>query len=280
MSKLGNLRTDATAYLALISGAGLSIAGNVADTYRTLGQDTNVLDIVMAVGWPALVVLMVHMFVSTRWVGLSWPMQAMRWLGTLAIGGIAMRVSWVHLNDLMASRGQKPDVAAFGPLAIDLLAIMATALLLAGRRTVSTVGDTGHDARPDGAAVWTRGMDALPDMSTYEQSAMPTAQWADPGNVPPLDTNWTSEEIDLFARLGAELDSTTTPAAPVVTAQLPVRRRQAVRGVVNEEEAIELAEVGRHHGLKAGDIAELLAGYYGVSTRTIRRIPEWRSATS
>jgi hypothetical protein len=34
----------------------------------------------------------------------------------------------------MASRGQKADVAILGPLAIDALAIMATALILAGRR--------------------------------------------------------------------------------------------------------------------------------------------------
>jgi hypothetical protein len=134
MTALGKLWTDAVAYVALILGAGLSIAGNVADTYRTRAAATDPLDIVMAVAWPALVVLMVEIFVSTRWTGLSWPMQLLRWLGTLAIGGMAMRVSWVHLNDLMASRGQKTDVAILGPLAIDCLAIMATALILAGRR--------------------------------------------------------------------------------------------------------------------------------------------------
>jgi hypothetical protein len=279
MTDLGKIWTDSVAYLALSIGAGLSIAGNVADTARTRGQDMDTLDIVMAVSWPVLVVLMVEIFVSTRWTGLSWPMQILRWLGTVAIGGMAMRVSWVHLNDLMLSRDQKVDVAVLGPLAIDCLAIMATALILAGRRTVSTVEDTPRlldvveqDIPDEDMDALRRGMEGLRNG--------PIAQWTSPDSVPALDTNWTSEEIDLFARLGAELDSTTTPAAPVVTAELPVRRRQAVRGVVNEVEAIELAEVGRHHGLKAGDIAELLAGYYGVSTRTIRRIPEWRSATS
>lgn len=138
MTALGKLWTDAVAYVALILGAGLSIAGNVADTYRGRGQAADLLDIVMAVAWPALVVLMVEIFVSPRWVGLSWPMQLLRWLGTLSIGGMAMRVSWVHLNDLMASRGQKADVAILGPLAIDCLAIMATALILAGRRGQSS----------------------------------------------------------------------------------------------------------------------------------------------
>jgi hypothetical protein len=78
-----------------------------------------------------------------------------------------------------------------------------------------------------------------------------------------------------LARLGAELDSTTTPAAPVTSNPLPTRTRQAPRGAVNEAEALELASVGREHGLKAGEIAELLAGHYGVNARTIRRIPGW-----
>ena len=260
MTKLGKLWTDAVAYVALTIGAGLSVAGNVADTYRTRGQATDVLDIVMAVAWPVLVVLMVEIFVSTRWTDLAWPMQAMRWLGTLAIGGMAMRVSWVHLNDLMSSRGQKVDVAILGPLAIDCLAIMATALILAGRRTVSTVEDIAADT--------------LPDVVSIVQD-MPTTNWASPDNVPALDTNWTPQDTHWLARLGAELDSTTTPAAPVVTAELPVRRRQAVRGVVDEMEALELAATGRLHDLGAGEIAQLLAGWYGVSTRTIRRIPGW-----
>lgn len=302
MTKFGNLRTDATAYLALLAGAGLSIAGNVADTYRTRGQDTDALDIVMAVGWPALVVLMVHMFVSTRWVGLSWPVQVMRWLGTLTIGGIAMRASWVHLNDLMLHRDQKADVSALGPVAIDCLAIMATALLLAGRR-VSSVQDKDKDitTAADVTAAWTQDVHkatSIPDMADGQDwtdhgpsgpwakltktsvPSMPTAQWADPGNTPDLDTNWTPEDADWLSRLGRELDSTTTPAVPVVAGTLPTRRRQAVRGVVDELEALELAEIGRLNGLGAGEIAALLAGWYGVSTRTVRRIPGWKEAAA
>lgn len=275
MTKLGKFWTDSVAYLALTIGAGLSIAGNVADTARTRGQDMDVLDIVMAVSWPALVVLMVEIFVSTRWTGLAWPMQVLRWLGTVAIGGMAMRVSWVHLNDLMIHRDQKADVAIFGPLAIDCLAIMATALILAGRRTVAKVEDmprldVAEQAMPQGDVyALGRGMSRLLDG--------PTPMWASPDATPAMDTNWTPADQHWLERLGAELDSTTTPAVPVLTAELPQRRRQAVRGVVNEAEALELASIGREHGLKAGEIAELLAGHYGVSARTVRRIPGWGS---
>ena len=280
MTKLGKLWTDAVAYVALTIGAGLSVAGNVADTYRTRGHATDVLDIVMAVSWPVLVVLMVEIFVSTRWTGLEWPMQGLRWLGTLAIGGMAMRVSWVHLNDLMSSRGQKADVAILGPLAIDCLAIMATALILAGRRTVSKVEDIARPAAGflDTLATGRTDLPSLDNADTVQE--VPTANWSSPDNVPRLDTGWTPQETDLFARLEAELDSTTTPAAPVVTAELPVRRRQAVRGVVDELEALGLAGIGRAHGLAAGEIAALLAGWYGVSTRTIRRIQGWAEAAA
>jgi hypothetical protein len=134
VTRIGKFWTDAVAYVALVLGSGVSIAGNVADTYRTRGAATDGLDLFLAAFWPATVVLTVELFVNKRWVGLAWPMQVLRWAGCIAIGGMAMRVSWVHLNDLMASRGQKADVAILGPLAIDALAIMATALILAGRR--------------------------------------------------------------------------------------------------------------------------------------------------
>lgn len=133
MTKLGKIWTDSVAYIALAAGAGLSIAANVADIFRVRGQETDALDITIAVAYPALVVLMVEVFVSSRWRGLPWPMQTLRWLGTMAITAVAMRISWVHGHELMASRGQPEDVATLGPLAIDFLAIMATALILAGR---------------------------------------------------------------------------------------------------------------------------------------------------
>lgn len=247
MSKVGKLWTDSTAYLALIIGAGLSIAGNVADTFRTRGQATDALDIILAIAWPALVVLMVEIFVSARWVGLAWPMQILRWAGTLAIGGMAMLVSWIHLNDLMATRNQGPVVATCGPLAIDLLAIMATALILAGRRTVANMST-----------------DALPS--------------------PILDTPRTmlaDEVSDYLARLSNVLDSTTTPAVPVVPGDLPQRPRKSATGRgpsprIDADEAITLGRIGmKGSEYNLGQISELLGGHYGVSGRTIRAQDWW-----
>lgn len=249
--KLSKFWTDSVAYVALILGAGVSIAGNVADTFRTRGQDTDSLDIFLAAFWPAVVVLTVHLFVNARWIGLGWAMQTLRWVGTLGIGGMAMRVSWVHLNDLMASRGQKADVAILGPLAIDGLAIMATALILAGRtmaKTVAKVEDITVDTRAELAR-------------TYATVA--------------------DEASDYLSRLAShpELDSTTTPAVPVVMAKAePLPRR--TRAKLDTDEMLELARVGRAHGLATGEIAALLAGWYEVSSRTIRRTPGWTLASA
>lgn len=245
MTKLGKLWTDSTAYLALILGAGLSIAGNVADTYRTRGQAVDTLDIVMAVAWPALVVLMVEIFVSSRWAGLEWPMQVLRWAGTLAIGGMAMRVSWVHLNDLMASRGQKVDVAILGPMAIDLLAIMATALILAGRRTVPA-------------------SNGLPSRTLDVQDTYSLAD----------------EASNYLARLSTSMDSATTPAYRIESTPTPGPKRVGATrrdsAAIDADEALILAMTGASQSdYNLGEISELVGGHYGVSGRTIRRQPWW-----
>lgn len=137
MTKIGKLWTGGVAYVSLLVGAGLSVAGNLADTYRTRADAVDTLDKVMAAGWPILVLLAIEMFVSPRW-STDKLFQVWRWLGCLAVGGMAMVVSWTHLHDLMSSRGQLYVVSVLGPLAIDGMAIMATGLILSTRvRAVS-----------------------------------------------------------------------------------------------------------------------------------------------
>ena len=133
MTSIGKVWTAGIAYVALAVGAGLSIMYNILDTMQVRGHQFDWADLVTAVAAPAIVLLMVEMFVSRIWVGQGWRIQIIRWMATVAIGGVAMRTSWTHGHDFMASRGQTEDVATMWPLAIDLLAIMATALILAGR---------------------------------------------------------------------------------------------------------------------------------------------------
>lgn len=164
MTTIGKLWTAGIAYVALAVGAGLSIMYNVVDTMTVRGAALDIWDVITAVAAPAIVLLMVEMFVSRIWIGQPWHIQIVRWLATVAIGGVAMRTSWTHGHDFMASRGQSADVATLWPLAIDLLAIMATALILAGR--------VGHVAKEDGQAVATVATAEIGRMATADEVAM------------------------------------------------------------------------------------------------------------
>lgn len=300
MTTLGKLWTDAVAYVALILGAGLSIAGNVADTYRSRAAATDPLDIVMAVAWPALVVLMVEIFVSTRWTGLAWPMQLLRWLGTLSIGGMAMRVSWVHLNDLMASRGQKADVAILGPLAIDCLAIMATALILAGRRgqpigqslasgqwvnpgqvatklaneELASGQQSGHGlgqalANSEDVATgqpWPVAMDFLRPVGHGHQAA----DCADGQDLAKAYATVGDEASDYLASLSnhPELDTTSTPPAP-----LPQRiSTERARAAKYDKAAAKRMIAGALGDTDPAQIDAAVSEAFGVSSRTARRL--------
>jgi hypothetical protein len=273
MTRIGKLWTDSVAYVALAIGAGLSIAGNVADTYRVRGQAVDTLDIVMAVAWPALVVLMVEIFVSTRWRGLGLAMQCLRWLGCLSIGAMAMRVSWVHLNDLMLSRGQMADVAILGPLAIDALAIMATALILAGRGQ-PRVQDKPMDIDLDSTlAKWTapsdwdmaRATELAEDMASLDRErAVTLATQEDADTTAAILAN------PLAYLISPDVAEDTRPVSPAGARISPDRVPDTARDMLATWSLSSPAERPR-----VGQADEAVAAAHGVSTRTARG---WRTA--
>lgn len=278
MQFLSRLWTDAVAYVALLVGSGLSIAGNVADTYRTRGPAADTLDIVMAVAWPALVVLMIEIFVSRRWDGLPWPMQILRWAGTLAIGGMAMRVSWVHLNDLMASRGQEKDVAAIGPLAIDALAIMATALILAGRKNVATAELATSTVATPLALADVMDMDNQRVIDTMASDVV--AKGAAAGLDIDLDATVAKYGIPTADEMARALDMLEDVANEDV-AKPTTRRGARAFSPADEDEIVTLAGVGILHipgnGLTVAEIDRMLAVHYGgdeSKARSVRRLRE------
>ena len=210
MSTLGSLWTGAVAYVSLGVGAGLSMAGNLADTYRTRGAgQVDALDKILALAWPALVILAIEMFVSERWTR-SAMFQIWRWTGCLAIGSMAMVASWTHLHDLLASRGQLAVVAILGPLAIDGMAIMATGLILSTRgqsgqlatapASVPTIGQAPASVPTVGQALATK------DMATL-------ANW--PTEVATLDTIVQTEALIRGQELARRMAS---PQEPTVEA--------------------------------------------------------------
>jgi hypothetical protein len=270
IEKLSKLWAGAIAYVALLVGASLSVAGNVADTYRTRGGATDALDVILAGAWPVLVLLTIELFVSRRWSP-ERGFQVLRWAGCLAIGSMAMMVSWVHLHDLLDSRGQILPVATGGPLAIDGMAIMATGLLLS-----------------------TRGLRRLATMATgtpvLTQANAPVAYFA--GDV---DEGWMADVEaehrerasrpgdDLFARLEQELGGDSTAAVPVIPVSGPpaLARSNEVKPESVPATAVELfrawLEAPATDRPTAGTMHALVAGAHEVSPRTARR---WWTAWS
>jgi hypothetical protein len=278
-TKAGQIWTDSVAYVALVLGAGVSIAGNVANVLRVRGEATDGLDLFMAGFFPGLVVLMVEVFVSARWRGLAWPMQALRWVGCGAVTVVAMRVSWVHLHALMTSRGQEADVAILGPLAIDFLAIMATALILAGRgieRPAATTPETADEI----LARRQEDMDRMDARTATLTSAVATQSDVDESaailaNPTAYMASLADEATSYLERLAGELDSATTAAHPVSPAPMSnTVKPESIPGAAKDALfAWALAdEVTRP---TAKDRNELLAAEFGVSTRTVRR---WATA--
>jgi hypothetical protein len=283
---LGRVWTAAVAYVALVIGAGLSITFNVVDVTSTRGVQVDRWDILTAVAFPVLVVLMVELFVSRLWVGTRWPMQVIRWAGTVSIGGIAMRVSWTHGHDFFLSRGQAADVANLGPIAVDLLAIMATALILSGRTAGQRDSRTDAERVQDSLTAQEDKLAALSGrgLSTDAPTRLDTPRdmsqaGVDSLSTVPLDTG---QDIDVpltvdtaegyLSRLSRDMDTDSVPAAPVSAPPVvqghetrPFRQR-------GTEDALDVAVAAilLDRDLTPADKAHLAANH-GVTTKTVGR---------
>lgn len=286
MSKLGKLWTGAVAYVSLLVGAGLSVAGNLADTYRIRGAQVDAVDIVLAVGPPLATLLVAELFVSD-WPR-RWSLQTLRWTGVLIVGSLAMIVSWSHINELLAARGQNALVSILWPLAIDGLAIMAMAKILAMRVANLSTGNvatelasgmamaTGH-AGPalDTLAkeVATLGHDVTDflakadrDVATGQMATDALPEWA--AQLSSFD-----EDMDMaIRRSGQDLASEAEQYVAMTTGNALPKRVPVSQGV--PAEAVELLRAwdGRTH--EGREVDELLAAHFGKSARTARR---WRS---
>jgi hypothetical protein len=267
-------RATTVATLVLAAGVAASLAGNLQAIHLD-NRNPGVGAHVSATIWPIFLFASIEILLHTPWMA-NWRDRLTKGVAVGLVGAVAAYVSYFHLAHVLSDYGYDAVSRYAGPLAIDACMAMATlALNRVGhaREVVSKVEDMDTDTEVPDMDTEAPDMDmdnVQPARFTYTG---PTAQWAELSRVPALDTNWTPEDVDWLSRLGHELDSTTTPAVPVASTPLPQRR--GPRGTVDEVQALEWAEIARTHGFKAGEIAETLADHYGVSTRTIRRIPGW-----
>jgi hypothetical protein len=265
MNKITKAWTYGVAYVSLAVGSGVSIAGNIADTYRTVeaaGRTVDALDIVLSAFWPAAVLLAIEMFVSTLWPR-TVPMQLVRWVGSLGIGFLAMYASWHHLADLMGSRGQDAIVARTGPLAIDGLAIMATGLILSsrGHKIVKDIAEkavTISDVRNQHY----REIVKEEAVRLLTPDAAPATQ--------PMDPAWTAEDEAMLA----DWDRNYGATAPVSPAPALARSNEVKpESVPDSAKTLFWAWDSTKKGTRpvAKDMHELVAAAHDVSPRTARR---------
>lgn len=275
MTGLGKFWTGAVAYVSLLVGAGLSVAGNLADTYRIRGQATDAVDIVLAVGPPLATLLVAELFVS-EWPR-TWSVQSVRYVAMAVVGTLATVVSWLHINELLIARGQLPLVAILWPMAIDGLAIMAMAKILVMRGHVASshvATATRHELASLAEAV-ASGQTGGQFVATAEDVATSQAALATS-----KDIDWDAEMakweqgVDMAIRdLGQDVASEAEQYVAKVTGHpLPKRPIPVSQGV--PAEAAELLRAWNPLALPSIEVDELLAAYFGKSARTARR---WRA---
>jgi hypothetical protein len=287
---LSRLWTGAIAYVSLLVGAGLSIMYNILDTRQVRGAAFDWADLVTAVAAPGIVVLMVELFVSRLWIGTHWYVQVIRWTAVTAIGSVAMRASWTHGHDWMASRGQAGDVATLWPLATDLLAILATALILAGRRGSLASGQpemakpaTGQ-FRPWPNATEMASMASHVNDPDNQMANGHLGQTEDPGldfGRPILATQPDDPTVDIkaeLARWNRGYDSAIDDLGQELAGEAEAYANAPAAASRQENIPADAADlIVKMQGLNArpGQIDEAVAEMSGKSTRVARR---WRIA--
>jgi hypothetical protein len=123
------------AYIGMLAGLAASIAANVAHafvppTHTPPDWHPPVGAIVSAVVWPAFLFAALEILVRTTWQA-GWRWRLLRFAGLLPVAGMAALVSYLHMRALLRFYGEDRVVAAFGPIAVDGLMVMATAALMA-----------------------------------------------------------------------------------------------------------------------------------------------------
>lgn len=288
MTRLGKFWTSAVAYVSLLVGAGLSVAGNLADTYRIRGTLTDAVDIVLAVGPPIASLLVAELFVS------AWPrklsVQAIRWAGTISVGLLATVVSWLHINELLSARGQLTLVAILWPLAIDGLAIMAMAKILVTRGHVAMATFTPLATDADGHVATGHGQEVAIDQLAMAKNG----QWTGPvateedvaiseaafrGHVATPNTRIEiAKDLDAMATLRADIDAWEKGGHEAIgdAGQELAAEAQAFLAPVRTASSVpdDARQVIESWDGPTEDLDAYLVDRFGKSARTARR---WRA---
>jgi DNA-binding CsgD family transcriptional regulator len=142
------------AYVGAVLGGAVSVAANVAHSYvppagTQAGWQPPGGAVAFAVVWPVFLFVAVEILARVDWRRAGrWA--AVRYAGLLPVALVAAGVSYRHLSGLLAFYGEDRLIAAFGPLAVDGLMVMATGALIATASRRSAAPVAVADAVPDG----------------------------------------------------------------------------------------------------------------------------------
>lgn len=137
------------AYAGMTIAGAVSLAANVAHTY-ILTPNPPPGAVGFSILWPMLVFISTEIVIRTR-LG-KWR-TALTITACAPIGAIAAVASYQHLSALLSAYGETWFVSTIGPVAIDGLMVLSTALLFATRTTERTAVQTETDRSITGPPV-------------------------------------------------------------------------------------------------------------------------------
>jgi hypothetical protein len=246
------------AYAGAVLGGAVSVAANIAHSYvppagTPAGWQPPGGAVAFAVVWPVFLFVAVEILARVDWRRAGrWGV--VRYAGLLPVALVAAGVSYRHLSGLLAFYGEDRPIAAFGPLAVDGLMVMATGALIAtaGRRAADGLAvetpapESPVPAGPDKPAAPRTGTASRPRTGTASRPRTGTARTGRTAR-----RTGTRTDADLITALGdvpREADGT-----------VPVRRAAAALHCGPDRARRLLAEAGllrRSEPAPTGDPAE------------------------
>jgi hypothetical protein len=252
-------RPVAVATLALVLGVSASLAMNYTAVQLTGTDKTGAY--ISALIWPVFLFVAIELLIHTPWLA-NWRDHLTKLGVIVLVGGLSAYVSYFHGAHVLSSYGYDVVSRYMGPLAIDAMMAMAT-------MSLNRIGHARRMAKAELATAPVSTPEPVRTVDTATEDALATA-----------GAELASETEGYLARLATQLDSTTTPAVPVIsghTEPLPRRRPASEgQGVTDEARALIRAWALSPDRPAKGQADEALAAYFNVTTRTARR---WRGLT-
>ena len=251
-------RPAAVATLTLLGGIAASLAGNL----QAINLDNHQPGIgayVSAIVWPLTLLAVVEVLIHTPWMR-NWRDRLTKAVGVGLVGAMAAYISYFHLAHTLSAYGYDVVSRYAGPLAIDAAMVMATLAL----------NRVGHARR----AVDSGQEDTTLD--TTSATTLATVQEVTEGWTEPVAITVADEAQHYLDRLAADLDVSTTPAAPIqITRAVATRINPASVPADAAKQISAWLTADFQARPRAGQVDEAIAAQFDVSPRTARG---WRDA--